>query len=255
MDTASTVDRASRRAPLARAVATALALLLGAGALAAEPPPSDALEPFLEPPREPAADQGVTLGLRVAYAIPFGSYRGTPGSGLGDFISGALPLQVDAGYRFKQFYFGGFFQYAPAFLPSSLPLTGTLVCSASEVSCTGHFIRLGAEVQYSIRPRTVISPWVGLGFGYEWAHGEASSPTEAAGLTLSGFEFANLQGGVDFPLGKGFRLGPYAMLTIAQYGSASGSATGLQGGTASASIEDKAFHEWLHLGARLALDL
>jgi len=69
----------------------------------------------------------------------------------------------------------------------------------------------------------------------------------AGGLTASvkpaGFEFLNLQGGVDFLVAPRFWLGPYALATIGQY---SDLPTGV---TAS-----KSTHEWIMLGAKASFD-
>jgi hypothetical protein len=71
--------------------------------------------------------------------------------------------------------------------------------------------------------------------------------------TGKGFEFINLQGGLDFKVAPGLALGPFLSFSIGQYSSASVSCSGNAcGGFASASddIDEKAPHQWLLLGVR-----
>jgi hypothetical protein len=70
---------------------------------------------------------------------------------------------------------------------------------------------------------------------------------------LQGFEFANLQVGLDFRLGSVFRLGPFASFSLGQY--SNGSVSDPTGGEASGSIDHKTLHEWLTLGVHAAFYL
>jgi len=66
-------------------------------------------------------------------------------------------------------------------------------------------------------------------------------------LSLSGFEFLNLQGGLDWKIGGKFSLGPFAMLSIGQYSNAE-----IDGDEAEI---DEAVHQWFQLGVRGRFDL
>ena len=63
----------------------------------------------------PSAQAQFALDLKLAYAIPMGD--AVVGSALSDSISGALPIGIDARYKFTPNLSAGvYFQYAPAFV-------------------------------------------------------------------------------------------------------------------------------------------
>lgn len=189
---------------------------------------------------------GFSLGLRLGYGIPMGDFdggdpaTGIPSTALSDVLSGQVPLQIDAMYRFDpNWSLGLYLQYGFASVSSNFCGTG-YSCSASDV-------RFGVQVHYRFTSQGFV-PWVGLGLGGEWS----SITIEGGGLSFdvkaSGFEYVNLQVGGDWLLSPAFRLGPYAQLSLAQYSTLE--ALGVSG-----SITNKTMHEWLQLGLKGTFDL
>jgi hypothetical protein len=142
---------------------------------------------------------------------------------------------------------------------ATLGLVGAILCSTSgalaepskegfEVGLrTGYAVPLGnaggdEKQSDTIAGAIPLWPWIGAGLGYEWLRLSSSGGEEAVNGTLSGFEFVNLQGGVDFkPLDDtNFGVGPFLAFSLAQY------STAADGG----DIRDKTLHEWLNLGVR-----
>ena len=89
-------------------------------------------------------------------------------------------------------------------------------------------------------------PWIGLGSGYS----KVSVGSDSGTASLSGWEFANLQLGLDFALGSAVKIGPWVSFSIGQYSSASGS-TGSGGVTI--DLQNKTTHEWFMGGVRLVI--
>jgi hypothetical protein len=67
-----------------------------------------------------------------------------------------------------------------------------------------------------------------------------------------GLEFINLQGGADFPVSPGLRIGPFLSASVGQFSSTSVSGGGLE---FSGDITDKGIHEWVTIGIRGAFNL
>lgn len=180
----------------------------------------------------PDPERGLSLGGRIGFAIPAGDI--VSGSALNEDISGAIPLQLDLVYRIsRNVGIGGYVSYA----------FGITKNCPSGVSCSASSTRLGVQGIYLFDASPTTRPWVGLGLGYEWLEMKVGTGGFTASVKPAGFEFLNLQGGVDFLVSPRFWLGPYALVTIAQY---SDLPTGV---TAS-----KSTHEWIVLGAKASFD-
>jgi hypothetical protein len=188
---------------------------------------------------------GFEGGLRIGYGIPLGEAGGL--ADLDDAVSGQVPLWLDLGYRvIPEVFIGVYGQYGIAFLSDDCDAVG-LDCSASDV-------RIGLQGQFSPSPEAEISPWFGVGVGYEWL----SISQEGAGVELSttmhGFEFVHLQGGVDFRVAEHVRIGPLLSFSLGQFSEASvdcsGGAVCDAIGEVGGEIPDKKLHEWLVLGVR-----
>jgi outer membrane protein W len=198
---------------------------------------------------EASEDSGLDLGLRLGYGIPLGSIANAPagagvGTSLSDYVSGQVPIWVDAGYRFTPNIMAGlYFQYGFAF-PSDTVCQNTSSCSGSDV-------RFGVQGQYRISPHESVDPWLGIGVGYEWLTLSTMVAGLDSSLGLRGWEFLHLQGGVDFKVADGFGVGPFIDFSLAEYmtGSADGGGTSISG-----DVRDKALHEWLTLGVRGVYD-
>ena len=189
---------------------------------------------------------GIELGARTGYSIALGSATGSgpgaPSANLGDVISGAIPLWIDAGYRFASpnLFVGAYFQYGIGFNGSQL----------NNCQCSTNVVMYGLQAHYHFLPDQTIDPWVGYGIGMESAN--ASGPN-GTGLSLSGWDYGIFQVGADYRgLVDNLSVGPMLMFGLGQYGNASTS----QGGQSSSqSIPNTALHEWLTIGVRGAYDI
>jgi len=225
---------------MTRAIVLATTILATTPALAAEAPAS-----------------GIELGLRFGYAFAAGN-RGIPpdtnnDAAVSDFVSGQFPLWLDAGYRFNhQFYAGAYFQYGFGVVNDDRQD----VCRNVNFDCSASDVRLGIMGRYHLPPFSQLSPWVGLGIGYEW--GTFSIHQTLAGSTntdstWSGFEFANIQLGADYQIAQRIALAPFFSVSIGQYGHRTDTTTG---NNTTLTMDDDlvrtSTHEWILLGVRFA---
>lgn len=245
-----------RSAPTPRAAAPATKL-----------PPPPAPEPAAAPAAAPAPDRendddfddessydGASLGLRTGYSLPLGSLAKDPGLGgntdLSKWLAGAIPLAIDAGYRFSpHFYLGGTFQFA--FAPTSSDWCSR---AAGGGACTSsaNDIKFGANVRYTFIPERKFSPWLGLGWGYEITNMSITVGNQSVDQTVRGFEFAHFQFGGDFHPTRDISIGPWIGLSLAQYSNYSTS--GARGST-SGDLQSTSLHEWLTFGVKGQYDL
>ena len=192
------------------------------------------------------SETGFEIGLRTGYAIPLGKGGANSSYDLNEAISGAVPIWLDLGYRVTpQIMVGVYGAYAFGFLGDTLDR----VCTTGGGDCSTHDIRLGAELQYHILPRQQADPWLGLGLGYEWLGFSASAAGQDGSETASGFEFINLQAGVDFAPSDqtNFGIGPFLAFSVAQYSDLSCSGAG----AAACNVTfETTTHEWLTFGVR-----
>ena len=203
------------------------------------------VDPFLKaaPPGPP--ESGVSIGLSVGYGLPMGNFA--QNFAFSDYFSGAVPLQVDVGWRFNpNLYLGAFFQYGFAFLSTK----AKDFCSASGLSCSGSDIQFGVDFVYTFLPYSTFAPYVGLGMGWEIANDSYSGAGQSFSESVSGFQFARILVGGDFRVGSAFRVGPFVNFSLAQFGSISSSDSTVNG-----SIPNKALHEWLQFGIKGTVDL
>jgi len=200
---------------------------------------------------------GFELGGRLGYGIPLGKADGD--SDLSDGISGMVPLQLDLGYRATPaLSVGGYLMYGFGFAGNTISDRCDVANATPGVSasCGAHDLRLGLQAQYHFIPKRKLDPWVGLGLGYEWltltVDASAAGQHADVSSTGKGFEFINLQGGLDFNLSPGFGLGPFLSFSVGQYSSTSSSCSGDCTGVTETSgdVADKAIHQWLLLGVR-----
>ena len=155
-----------------------------------------------------------------------------------------FPLQLDVGYRFnRKFFVGVYAQYA-------LGLLGSTLTCGSGASCYSYAGRVGGEFQFHPLGRVRIDPWVGVGVGYELVSLHGSDSSSSLTVTAQGWEFARVDGGVDFALSGVVRLGPFVGFSIAQFDSANASGSG---GSISSSFTNKALHFWISIGVKLTL--
>lgn len=207
-----------------------------------------ALGAFSEPSTA-RAQTGIEAGVRLGYGIPLG--EAAKDSDLGDGISGQIPIWLDLGYRpIDALMIGLYFQYGIGMIGSSFDD----VCDVDGVDCSASDIRLGVQAHYHISPTEQLDPWIGLGIGYEWASISAEGMGAEITTTFDGFEFLNLQGGLDISVAEHVKIGPFLSFSLGQYGSASSDCSGSAAcgavGSIDGDIEDKAIHEWLLIGVR-----
>ncbi len=198
------------------------------------------------------AEAEVALDLKVGYAIPTGNAAASGGvdvyaGAMNKLWSGAIPLEVAGRYRFSPNLSAGVtFQYDPAFV-------ATWSCSAG-LSCSGYDMRVGVEAVYGFLPAGFLNPWLSVGTGWEWTHLYVTDNVLANSITFSGWEYFNVQAGLDFNLSKTFAIGPYLGYFGGSYTSVSGD---LSGSSVNGSIpsEFRSFHGWVQVGAKGTVNL
>jgi hypothetical protein len=187
---------------------------------------------------------GFSLGLRTGYSIAMGS--AVSGVSNSDLNGGMMPFWLDAGYRFNpNLYVGGFFQYGL----TSPPNHG---CGPAS-SCDGSDLRGGIDATWSFMPSQTADPWLGLGIGYETARVYVSdlSNTETSYI-YHGFQYLDIQGGLDLRVVKQLPFGPFFDLSFGQYSKESH--TDANGNSSDVPMQST-LHEWLTLGIRGRFDL
>lgn len=205
-----------------------------------------ALIAFAAAPARADEQSGLALGLRAAYAVPFGGAG--DGTDLRELTTGAAPAQLDLSWRFdERWAAGAYFAWGPTFVASdaraSLRAQG-----ARDVS--GHFEqRLGLQAIYTLRSSPRFSPWVGVSAGVEWTRYADATLADGRELEVGvrGLE-AGLQLGGDVSLGRSFTIGPFAAFNVGQYRTRLGWTEG--GEEETSSVHDRAVHGWLQLGVK-----
>jgi opacity protein-like surface antigen len=199
---------------------------------------------------------GIEIGARTGYAFSAGNLGAPPNgtdNSVGDYVAGQWPLWLDAGYRFDpNLYLGGFFQYGFGVVNDDRQN----VCRGANVNCSASDVRLGVMGRYHFTPPWPVSPWLGLGVGYEWGtfslHQSVlgSSNTDSS---WSGFEFANLQAGADYRVSPLFAVAPFVSVSIGQFrGISTKTATGMMTTTTDQDLAKTSLHEWILIGVRAA---
>ena len=195
------------------------------------------------------AQIGLTLAGRVGVSLPFGdAYRTSTGSpvAIAENSTASIPLQLDVGITLARHYFvGAYGQYRFGLLKSD-------VCPAG-LTCSESGARAGAEFIYSFGTSSSgIGAWIGIGSGWEWSTSKGSSSAGSATVTLSGWEIAQFQLGVDAWLSKSLRMGYYVSGSLGQFsrGTVSDGASAVD-----VAIPEKALHTWLEMGFKTTFDL
>jgi len=174
------------------------------------------------------------LGARIGYGFAAGEAEA--GFNQSDFVSSQIPFQLDLNYKFtKNLSLGGYFSYAYGMVGG----TTKDLCDATGADCSASGMRAGIQLAYDFSPGASMDPWVGLGFGYEWA----TLSVEGNDVDVSGFEYASLQVGADWTVSKGFGLGPFLSWSFGQYDT-------VDDGTGAVDIQDKGTHQLIQIGVR-----
>jgi hypothetical protein len=215
-------------------------------------------------PANAAGETRFEAALRTGYGVPLGKATADASLDMSEAIAGQIPIWLEAGARIRERVFlGAYFSYGFGFLGSTYSDAchdaATAATSRVELTCSSSDLRLGALALYHFGQPREIHAWLGGGIGYEfWSLNQSiANGTQSADLssTAHGFEVLSIQFGGDFPVAGGFVLAPFVTLTLAQFGSVTGSCSGDCTGitTRSASITEKSFHEWLFFGVRVAV--
>jgi len=236
------VTRGPGAKPLAVAPVAA-AGVAAAGAAAATSPTAAAPAPVAASTEPDPNATHFEASLRVGFGLPLGSAAGNASGGgeqkLSDWSSFTVPIQLDIGVRLGGSWFlGGYFSYG---------FGGSVDSAICNNGCTPSTLRIGGQVHWHPLGNVATDPWIGLGSGYEELKVSASDGNGS----LTGWEFGNLQLGLDFALGSVVKIGPWVSFSIGQYGTVSAAGTG--GGSASVPIPNKTIHEWLMGGVRLVI--
>jgi len=202
------------------------------------------------------------LGFRTGYGIPIGKATDSAGDDMNKLIAGQIPIWVDIGARInRHLALGAYFSYGFGFLgsevrPTCEELESAAAAAGASASCSTSDLRLGFQVGYHFSPSQSLDPWIGGGIGYEMFSFSTSASVDGQSATVTldatGFEYVNVQSGLDFRLAENFGLGPFLALSLASYDELGASCSGDCGLLldASASIEDQSIHAWLFLGLR-----
>jgi len=246
------VTRGPGAKPLPVAPVMAAGAAAGAGAAAAGTPAASAAPaPATSGEPDPNATH-FEVALRVGIGVPLGSaYQQLDGTdvSLGDWSSITIPVQLDLGVRLGGSWFlGGYFSYG--FAGSAKASFNAFTCGSGDVSCSPKTLRFGGQVHWHPLGNVSTDPWIGIGSGYEKVSLGVSDPSGDGSLDISGWEFANLQLGIDFALGSAVKIGPWVSFSVGQYSSAGGSSGG---SGASVDITNKTVHEWFMGGVRLVI--
>jgi len=186
------------------------------------------------------ASAQLSLGARLGYAFAMGEAE--EGIDVSDGAKAQIPIQLDVGYRATPaLTLGGYFSYGFGRIGGD----AEDYCDVADVDCSARVYRLGLQLEYRFA-QPAATPWLGAGIGYEWAKLEYGNEK----LSYSGFEFLNLQGGVEWKAGEKFWVGPFAMLSLAKYSNSSYEAPGVDG-----EADVDGMHQWMQLGVRGRFDL
>jgi hypothetical protein len=196
-------------------------------------------------PSAPPPDHGPEVALRTGVAIPAGSVR--DGTSLDSYASSAVPLVLEGGYRVEpDLFVGARFQYAFAQLKDP---NATQTCGGN-TSCSGSDVQLGVEGIYRFLADQRFAPWLGLGFGYEWASADYDSQNIGEGGTNKGF-FGLAQAGGDARVNGALVLGPFLDVAFGRFDSAETHAHfGNMSGSMTSDITNTAVHTWITVGVR-----
>jgi hypothetical protein len=173
-----------------------------------------------------AAHAQLELGARIGWAVPAG--HAYSGSNLAALVNGALPLQLDVGYRLTPALSVG------AYASWALARVDAHVTEAAGVKGAS-VLRAGLRVSYALLDLSpTLVPWAGLGAGYQRLNLDAASD-----FTYTGWDVALVEMGADWKVSPSLRAGPFVSWSLGRY-------LNLNGG----DLSPKGGHAWVTLGLR-----
>ena len=193
----------------------------------------------------------------TAVAFPFGAAT----AGRGDALSARygwqwVPFEIGRGAKvMEELYVGAYLNFGVGAEGSDR--TTARHCEAGndiddDVSCSSVTVHAGFEARYSFMPAESMNAWLGYGVGVTTASqsiSDAGRYDESS--TAQGIDFARLSGGLDFRFGRGFGLGPFAVVSIGRYNHQRTTINNVV--TFSGDIDDPDMHAWVSLGLRMAI--
>ncbi len=190
---------------------------------------------------------GFAAGFQLGWSLPGGSFEKTAAgeAKVGTSVAGVLGLGIDVGYRFTENLYVVMQMGAGYVFPNS--------CNGG-ASCSGWQFQGGPMGVWRFLPFQDVSPWVGLGAGYEYIVQSVSLGASDFSSAYHGFQFLRLAGGAHFRTSRTYA-GPFISYALGQYGSTSTSGTiaGVDSSD-SGSVDDPATHHWITLGLHAILD-
>ncbi|MCY1046047.1 hypothetical protein OV208_32340 [Corallococcus sp. bb12-1] len=184
-------------------------------------------------PLEPKG-AGFALGFRAAYGIPLGNTVGN--AKMADLIGETVAPQVELAYFFNsRLSLGVYFQLG----------FGRAHDACFEALCGSTVRRYGIDLDYHFQPGAFVSPWVGVGLGFEDATVEFEAEAPGSGsLPYKGFDLGHAHVGVDLRLNRTVAVGPYLSASLGQYRRA---------GSHEFSSDGRRVHAWIQPGVRMQL--
>jgi hypothetical protein len=127
--------------------------------------------------------------------------------------------------------------------------------AGAEVSCGASDVRVGLEITHRVPIEEGIAGWFGGGLGWEWlsldASLESQGQTETVSFSANGMQVFMAQAGIDFEPVTGLGIGPFVAITMDMYFSTQCEGDCGAVGIGTRTIEDKSWHHWYFLGARV----
>lgn len=200
-------------------------------------------------PSDAQAGGGPVLGVRAAFASPWGRISGAEDDRFDNLFSRALPLEAEASWRVGAVSAGVFGRYAFA-------RTATYFRQVLQET-SGREIAAGLQLGLTLPGAGRLRPWLGARAGYAWAKasGETAHPITGARITgelaLHGWEAA-LEGGAGWAVAGGLTLGPYASVTAGRFLRTERT---FLGSTVASDVENPRWHGWFSVGLRGTFDL
>jgi outer membrane protein W len=199
---------------------------------------------------------GLSLGLRVGYALPGGGIgaleMGDSSEPLSDTVTGMVPFWLDLGYRITPHLGVGLsLQYGFAQINDE---------EAGDCpECSADVVAVAASVYFHGIPGGKFDPWAGLGVGYELLtlHVDIDQGGQRiqGNAKLEGLQYLILQLGGDFATGSAVTVGPFFAVVAGRYSDTS--TTLLAGGSSRSESRDitrPAWHEWVTFGVQGRFD-
>ncbi len=195
--------------------------------------------------REQRWKPGFGGGYRLGFAFPMGS--ASSAQKFSDAVDGMIFLWGEFGYWPDPHLFAGLFLGAGYVLPD---------CGGN-ASCSGWDLRGGPEVVVRVMPFQDVTPFLGVGAGYEWLTASASTEVLSSRQTVHGFELVHFQAGIDVRT-RGDFYGMFLFYSLSKFTKESLKVEDETGGNngfdRSGDIDDPKIHSWLGIGARGTLE-